>query len=96
MPGTLHTLRTAGSQAPQPDNPPPMPPLPARPGPLTAAQLSVLGMALDDATSHRAVAFSSRCAACDRSASGLCSGHAADLDRIDDYLYLAAQLGVTL
>jgi hypothetical protein len=82
----------------QPDtgNPPPTPPLPARPGPLSESQLAVLGLALDDATSHRAVAFSSRCEACDRLSPGLCSEHAADLDRISDYLDLAAQLGVAI
>ena len=63
---------------------------------LTAAQREALAMALDDATSHRAVAFSSRCTACERSPEAICSGHAADLDRIDAYLDLAAHLGVTL
>ena len=53
-------------------------------------------MALDDATTHRAIAFSSRCAGCDRLSPGLCAEHAADLDRICDYFDLAAQLGVEL
>jgi hypothetical protein len=64
--------------------------------PLSAALLEVLAMALDDATSHRAIAFSSRCAGCDRLSPGLCAGHAADLDRIDDYFDLAAQLGLQI
>jgi hypothetical protein len=64
--------------------------------PLSESQLAVLALALDDATLHRATAFSSRCAACDRLSPGLCAEHAADLDRIDDYLDLAAQLGVEL
>ena len=63
---------------------------------LSAALLEVLAMALDDATTHRAIAFSSRCAGCDRLSPGLCAEHAADLDRICDYFDLAAQLGVEL
>jgi hypothetical protein len=66
------------------------------PAPLSASQLDVLALALDDATLHRAIAFSSRCARCDRSAAGLCSERAADLDRLDDYLDLAAQLGIAI
>jgi hypothetical protein len=87
--GTLHNLTADARQAP------PLLGQPA-PAPLSESQLSVLGMALDDATSHRAVAFSSRCTACDRSAAGLCSEHAADVDRISDYLDLAAQLGIAI
>lgn len=60
MPGTLHTLPTAGSQASRPDKP--------APALLSESQLSVLPLALDDATSPRAIAFSSRCGLCDRSA----------------------------
>lgn len=87
--GTLHTITPDARQAPPPPGKPVL-------QPLSESQLAVLGMALDDATSHRAVAFSSPCAACEWSAAGACSSHAADLDRIDDYLDLAAQLGVTL
>ena len=51
---TVHSItRTARG------NPPPTPPLPGKPGPLSESQLSVIALALTDATSHRAVAFSS-------------------------------------
>ncbi len=52
----------------------------------------VFGLALADAITHRTPAAD--CTACDDHPAGLCGDHAADLDRTDDYLHLAAELGI--
>jgi hypothetical protein len=68
----------------------------AQPGPLCQAkpagdQLAILGQALADAIEYRQPA--GLCADCDDHPAGLCTPHAADLDRADDYAALARQLG---
>jgi hypothetical protein len=54
--------------------------------------LAILGQALADAIEYRQP--SGICADCDDHPAGLCTPHAADLDRADDYADLARQLGV--
>jgi hypothetical protein len=51
-----------------------------------------LGLALADAIAYREP--SGYCADCETHPAGLCCDHAADLDRTDDYLHLAAELGI--
>ena len=68
----------------------------APPGPLRQAkpagdQLAILGQALADAIEYRQPA--GLCADCDDHPAGLCTPHAADLDRADAYAALARQLG---
>ena len=59
---------------------------------LTAVQMDTLGLALADAVEYRQPAGA--CADCDVHPAGLCSPHAADLDRADDYAALARELGL--
>ena len=79
----------------------PQPAIPAHdPGPVIApavaaleeAQLATLGQALADAIEYRQPA--GICADCDGHPARLCSPHAADLDRADDYAALARELGM--
>ena len=60
--------------------------------PVTAEQAGVLAMALSDAIAYRLP--DGDCGDCDMHPAGLCGEHAADLDRRDDYLHLAAELGI--
>jgi hypothetical protein len=59
---------------------------------LDDSQREVLGQALADAISYRTP--TGFCADCEVHPAGLCSDHAADLDRTDDYLHLAHVLGI--
>lgn len=63
-----------------------------RHGPLTRAQLDVLGQALADAVAH--CTPGGYCADCEVHPAGLCEHHAGDLDRADAYVNLACELGI--
>ncbi len=60
--------------------------------PAAEAREIVLGQVLADAIFYREP--SGDCDDCDQHPAGLCEPHAADLDRCDDYLWLARELGV--
>jgi hypothetical protein len=59
---------------------------------LTPDQLATLGQVLADAITYRDPAGD--CAGCEAHPAGLCEDHAADLDKTDAYLKLAAALGI--
>jgi hypothetical protein len=59
---------------------------------LSAEQLATLGQALGDAATYRDPAGD--CTDCEAHPAGLCEDHAADLDKTDAYLKLAAALGI--
>jgi hypothetical protein len=61
---------------------------------LTAEQLGVLRQALADAAGWRRLRADARCEDCMAHPAGLCFDHAADLDKADAYLALAAALGI--
>jgi hypothetical protein len=63
-------------------------------GPITGIQAEVIGQALADAIEFRRDAAGGWCADCEAYPSGLCLDHATDLDRADDYLALARELGL--
>jgi hypothetical protein len=74
--------------------PPPPEPAPGLAARLTAdEQLNLLALVFADAIAYRTPGF---CPECLHDADGLCPGHATDLDRTDDYLRLAADLGIDL
>ena len=60
--------------------------------PLSEVQRDVLSMVFGFAIDH--LAEGSFCADCDTLAEGVCSDHAADQDRIGDFLALARELGI--
>ena len=68
----------------------------AEPGPkpvvLTESQLNVLGLLIRDAINYRTPLACDDCVEGD----GLCDGCALDLARTDDYMRLAAELGIDL
>lgn len=59
---------------------------------LSAEQRMVLGQVLADALEYRMP--SGDCEDCEAHPAGLCSDHAADLDRTDDYLHVARELAI--
>ena len=59
-------------------------------------QAEVLSSAISDAIDFRRDAADGSCADCEVYPSGLCLDHAADLDRADDYVALARELGLEI
>jgi hypothetical protein len=76
--GHLYAVRSHPSRAPE--------------TPLSGVQREVLSMVFGLAIDH--LAEGSFCADCDALSEGACPDHAADQDRISDFLALARELGI--
>lgn len=61
---------------------------------LTAGRREVLARALADALKYRTADVA--CPDCDAHPALLCDAHAADLDRTDEYVALARELGIEM
>jgi hypothetical protein len=71
--------------------PPPPCPAPAPAGPAEGERRNLLAQVIADAIAYRTPSYCDDCSATD-----VCSDCAAGLDRTDDYLRLAAELGIDL